>query len=115
MTIPIPFQAQFKTMKYQADYPATFPLISTPHLGSHLFDRLQLRLLPFGFQHLLTPAAVHYGWADQVQAQRQHVLQLAYTQHTGAFCAWLTHPRPLPTEVWINQPSSGSPISINAL
>ena len=108
-------EAQFKTMKYQSDYPAFFTSYQHAHSWAHTF----LTAYNFDYYHsalnLLTPATVHYGWGDQVQAQRQHVLQLAYSQHPERFVRGLPALAPLPTEVWINQPGSGSPISINAL
>jgi putative transposase len=50
-----------------------------------------------------TPASVHFGTAEQIQAQRQITLNHAYTQHPERFTR---RPRPpkIPEVAWINQP-----------
>ena len=108
-------EAHFKTLKYQADYPPYFSSFHHAHGWSQSFFNF------YNFDHyhsalsLLTPATVHYGLADQIQAQRQQVLQRAYAQHPERFVRGVPVPAPLPIEVWINQPYPGSSISINAL
>ena len=108
-------EAHFKTMKYQPDYPDYFASYQHAQTWCHTFFTY------YNFDHyhsalsLLTPASVHYGLADQVQAQRQQVLQGAYAQHPERFVRGLPTPVPLPAEVWINQPNPASSISINAL
>jgi len=56
---------------------------------------------------LLTPAVVHYGQANRIQAQRQQVLQAAYAAYPERF----VHGQPtvphLPQAVWINPPENG--------
>lgn len=108
-------EAHFKTLKYRPDYPAYFTSYQHAHSWCQAF------FSHYNFDHyhsalnLLTPAVVHYGLADQVQAQRHQVLQLAYAQHPERFVRGAPAPTSLPAEVWINQPSLGSSISINAL
>ena len=55
---------------------------------------------------LLTPATVHHGQAEQVQAQRQQVLEAAYAARPERFARGRPTPAALPKEVWINQPQS---------
>ena len=97
-------EAQFKTMKYQSDYPDRFASQSVA------LDWCRRFFGWYNFEHhhtglaLLTPAVVHYGLADQVQAQRQQVLLSAYSQHPERFVKGPPTPPALPKVVWINQP-----------
>lgn len=99
-------EAQFKTMKYRPDYPERF--------GSTQDARAWARPFFHWYNHehyhsglaLLTPATVHYGQAQAVLDRRQQVLQAAYTAHPERFVRGVPKPPSLPTEVWINEPSS---------
>jgi putative transposase len=97
-------EAQFKTLKYHPTFPDRF--------GGPVHARAWFR--PFvqwyNWEHhhiglgLLTPGMVHYGLASHFQAQRQQVLQQAYTLHPERFVQGQPHPPALPTAVWINPP-----------
>lgn len=97
-------EAQFKTMKYQPDYPDRFTSQSVA------LDWCRRFFGWYNFEHhhtslaLLTPAVVHYGFAEKVQAQRQQVLLNAYRQHPERFVKGPPTPPELPKVVWINQP-----------
>lgn len=52
---------------------------------------------------LHTPADVHHGRAELVRAQRQAVLDAAYTAHPDRFRRPPNAPR-IPEATWINQP-----------
>ena len=52
---------------------------------------------------LHTPASVHFGTAEQVRAQRAHVLDAAYAANPNRFRRKPTPPR-IPGAAWINQP-----------
>jgi hypothetical protein len=52
---------------------------------------------------LLTPAAVHYGQAEDILRQRQDVLNVAYQRHPERFVQNAPKPPTLPSEVWINR------------
>ena len=52
----------------------------------------------------MTPAVVHYGQADEVQAQRQHVLDKAYAAHPERFVKGRPLAPKAPDQVWINPP-----------
>ena len=78
-------EAQFKTLKYQPDYPGRFD--SVLHARGYLQDF-------FGWHNdehhhsglaLFTPADVFYGRVDQVRAVRQAALDDAYQAHPERF------------------------------
>lgn len=106
-------EAHFKTLKYQPNYPDTFHSFQAAHSWAQDFFNF------YNFDHyhsalsLLTPATVHYGLADQVQLQRQQVLQRAFAQHPERFVRGIPVPSPLPPVVGINHlnldPSSDAP------
>jgi putative transposase len=97
-------EAQFKTMKYQPDYPDRF--------GSSVDARTwaQTFFLWYNNEHhhsgigFMTPAAVHYGEAARLFANRQQTLNAAYAAHPERFVKGLPIPPALPTAVWINPP-----------
>ena len=100
-------EAQFKTMKYRPDYPDRFGSLQDArawarsffHWYNHEHYHTGLALLP--------PAIVHYGHAQAVLDQRQHVLQTAFAAHPERFVRGSPRPPSLPTAVWINKPSAG--------
>jgi putative transposase len=53
---------------------------------------------------MLAPHSVHYGRADEILAQRQRVLNDAFTRHPERFKYIAPTVTPLPTAVWINPP-----------
>ena len=55
---------------------------------------------------LLTPDSVHYGRTQQIQADRQHVLDHAYRNHPERFVQGKPRPPHVPDQVWINQPNN---------
>jgi len=52
----------------------------------------------------MTPQAVHYGWAEEINAARQDTLLSAYALHPERFVRKAPEPPLLPREVWINPP-----------
>ncbi len=100
-------EAQFKTLKYQPDYPERF--------GSQADARTWAqRFFPwYNFEHhhtslgLMTPAMVHYGLAPHLHQQRQQVLAQAYAAHPERFVKGLPQPPALPEAVWLNPPEPG--------
>ena len=110
-------EAQFKTMKYQPDYPERF--------GSQVDARTWAQtFFPwYNDEHhhsgigYLTPAAVHYGEASRLLAERQQTLNLAYAAHPERFVKGQPVPPALPTAVWINPPqlASGAPAVVAAV
>lgn len=97
-------EAHFKTLKYRPDYPDRFAdLQHAQQWGRSVFSW-------YNNEHyhtalgLLTPASVHYGQAEVILAQRQQVLQAAYTAHPDRFVKGMPVVPTPPKEVWINQP-----------
>ena len=58
---------------------------------------------------LHTPADVHYGRAEFVQAQRATVLDAAYAAHPERFVRKPPTLPQLPTTAWINKPEQDTP------
>ena len=111
-------EAQFKTLKYQPDYPTHFGCLQDARSWAKSFFDW------YDYEHhhsalgLHTPADVHYGRAQAVLQQRQLVLQAAYQKNPERFVKGLPQPPHLPVAVWINppkpalkqaEPSSSSP------
>lgn len=97
-------EAQFKTMKYRADYPERFGcLVDARTWGRKFFDW-------YNNEHhhtnlaLLTPADVHYGRTETMLQARQAVLQKAYEAHPERFVKGTPIVPKLPAAVWINPP-----------
>jgi putative transposase len=97
-------ESQFKTMKYQPDYPDTFDGVIHARGWARGFFRWYNQEHRHTGLGLMTPAMVHYGQAESVQEQRQQVLDEAYTHHPERFVGRRPTPPALPKEVWINQP-----------
>jgi putative transposase len=52
----------------------------------------------------MTPGAVHYGGAAELQAVRSAALTAAYAAHPERFVKGPPRPWPLLTAAWINRP-----------
>jgi putative transposase len=97
-------EAQFKTLKYQPDYPECFGCQQDARSwAKDFFDWYDYEHHHSGLG-LLTPADVHYGRAQAVIQQRQQVLQAAYQKNPVRFVKGLPKPPELPEAVWINPP-----------
>lgn len=102
-------EAQFKTMKYQPDYPDRFT--GKDHALTWARDFFPW----YNDEHhhvalgLLTPAMVHFGQAPEVLAKRQATLAAAYQRHPERFVQGLPQPPALPEAVWINPPKTLHP------
>ena len=97
-------ESQFKTMKYQPDYPDKFEGLLHARGWARGFFRWYNQEHRHTGLALMTPAMVHYGQAQRVQEQRQQVLDTAYLDHPERFVGGRPTPPQLPKEVWINQP-----------
>jgi len=101
-------EAQFKTMKYRPDYPDRFDSQDQARSWARTF------VAWYNFEHLhsgigfVSPAALHFGQAQQIFDQRQAVLAQAYMVHPERFVNGPPTPPVIPTEVWINQPAQQS-------
>jgi putative transposase len=97
-------EAQFKTLKYQPDYPGHFGCLSDARTWAQTFFNW------YNYEHhhsglaLLTPAEVHYQRAEAVLKKRQDVLQAAYDKNPQRFVKGFPILEQLPGAVWINPP-----------
>jgi putative transposase len=97
-------EAQFKTLKYQPDYPERFgSLVDARTWAQSFFPWYNDEHHHSGIG-FMTPAAVHSGAAAQLFADRQHTLSAAYAAHPERFVKGPPIPPALPTAVWINPP-----------
>jgi putative transposase len=98
-------ESQFKTLKYRPEFPDRFASFE------HGLDFCGRFFHWQNYEHhhwglgLLTPAIVHHGQAQAVQAARQTVLTAAHAAHPERFVRRPPTPLALPTEVWINPPA----------
>jgi putative transposase len=97
-------EAQFKTMKYRPDYPDRFDSQENAQEWVRPFYNWYNNEHRHTSLGLMTPAAVHYGLADELTRQRQLVLQAAYEKHPERFVNGPPTPPKVPTAVWINPP-----------
>lgn len=97
-------EAQFKTLKYQPEFPECF--------GSLQDARVFLRSYFDWYNHehrhsgigLVTPAQRHDGTDKTVYENRQDVMAAFYAKHPERFVKGIPVPPELPGEVWINKP-----------
>ena len=98
-------ESNFKTLKYRPEFPERFDSIEQAREHSRVFVDW------YNHQHrhsgigLMTPAAVHYGHAEQLHAARAQVLDAAYQHHPERFVRKPPSPPELPTAAWINKPA----------
>ena len=97
-------EAQFKTLKYQPDFPERFGSRADAHAWARRFFPWYNNDHHHTGLGLMTPAAVHSGQAAQLWQKRHTVLQHAYLTHPERFVHGQPQPPALPTAVWINPP-----------
>ena len=97
-------EAQFKTMKYQPEFPDRFGCIE----DAEQFCREYFQWYNSEHHHsglgLMTPNQVHYGQVNMVYAARQAVLNQAYHNHPERFVNQPPSPPDKPVAAWINPP-----------
>jgi putative transposase len=106
-------ESQFKTLKHRPEFPNRFGCLEDAHAFCTRFFRWyndEHRHSGIGFH---TPADVHHGWAELVQAQRATVLDAAYAAHPERFVRKPPTPPQLPTAAWINKPEEDTPGTTN--
>ena len=106
-------EAQFKTLKYRPEFPSRFGSFEDAHAHCTRFfgwynDEHRHSGIAFH-----TPADMHYGRAETIQAGRATVLDAAYAAHPERFVRKPPAPRPLPTMAWINKPKEDTTDSAN--
>lgn len=97
-------EAQFKTLKYQPEFPARFGSLQ----DARIFLRGYFDWYNNDHRHsgigLVTPAQRHHGTDKVVYEKRQDVMAAFYEQHRERFVKGKPKPPELPGEVWINKP-----------
>ncbi|TDD10451.1 hypothetical protein E1294_46095 [Nonomuraea diastatica] len=101
-------EAQFKTLKYCPAFPGRFGSIEDANVFCGQFFRYYNHEHRHSGIAMHTPASVHDGTAVHVQARRIATLHAAFQAHPERFRGRRPFPPPLPTKVWINQPSTAS-------
>jgi putative transposase len=97
-------EAQFKTLKYQPDFPERFGGIEEARAYCQEFFpwyNNEHRHSGIGY---MTPAAVHHGNAPAIFQQRAATLEAAFHAHPNRFKGNAPHPPRLPVAAWINPP-----------
>lgn len=97
-------ESQFKTLKYCPAFPACFHSIEEAKLFCRdFFDWYNNEHRHSGINRL-TPASVHYGFADDILKHRNNVLKIAYDKNPLRFKNKLPTAGKLHEAVWINKP-----------
>lgn len=97
-------QAQFKTLKYRPDFPASFGSLADARAFCQRFFTWYNTAhyhSGIGYHH---PIDVHYGHAEIIRDARADVLTAAYTRNPERFVRKHPEPPALPATVWINKP-----------
>lgn len=109
-------EAHFHTVKYRPDYPDRFGCLGDARSWCEGFFPWYNNEHHHSALHLLTPTDVHYDRAEEKLAQRQAVLQRAYTAHPERFVNGPPTLSQLPAAVWINRPvTADDPADSSAL
>lgn len=98
-------EAQFRTLKYQPNFPGKFGSLQDARTflqGFFAWYNHEHRHSGIG---LVTPAQRHSGDDKTVYSRRQLVLEAFYKKHPERFVHGLPSPPELPTDVWINKPN----------
>jgi putative transposase len=98
-------EAQFKTLKYRPEFPDRFHSIEHARVFCRTFFPWYNQEHRHSGIGLMTPAAVHYGQAQQLYAERARVLDAAYAATPDRFVRRPPRPPALPTAAWINKPT----------
>ena len=102
-------EAGFKTLKYRPEFPDRFGSIEDARaFCADFFAWYNTEHRHSGIA-MFTPADVHYGRAGELLDVRTGVLDAAYAAHPERFVKGPPLARPVPAEVWINQPLTEVP------
>lgn len=99
-------EAHFKTLKYRPGFPEHFSSIEEARDFCREFFFWYNQEHRHGGIGLMTPAAVHYGQAKELYAERARVLSEAYARTPERFVVRAPRPPELPTAAWINKPET---------
>jgi putative transposase len=97
-------ESQFKTMKYNPQFPGRFgSIMDARAFCGPFFSWYNTEHRHSGIG-MMTPEMVHYGLAEQVREERIRVLDAAFVAHPERFVNGKPSPPALPNAVWINPP-----------
>lgn len=97
-------ESNFKTLKYRPDFPDRFGCIEDARAFCCDFFSWYNEEHHHSGIALLTPADVHYGLVEQRIAERQLVLDAAFSDHPERFVGGQPVVKRPPAEAWINKP-----------
>jgi putative transposase len=97
-------ESHFRTLKYRPDFPDRFGCLQDSRAHCQAFFPWYNEQHRHSCLGMLTPKMVHFGETAQVLAQRQAVLDAAYSAHPERFVRKPPAPTAPPVEVWINPP-----------
>ena len=106
-------EAAFKTLKYCPAFPTNFDTIEDARVFCKTFFEYYNHEHRHSGIGLHTPASVHYGTAEAIQAQRAATLDAVYAANPDRFRGRRPTLPQLPTEAWINDPSRQALIQNN--
>ena len=98
-------EVHFKTPKYCPQCPERFGWLEDARAFGQVFFSWYNHDHRHGALDCLTPAALHFGRAFTVRAQRHHVLTATDARHPERFVQGPPQPADLPTAVWNNPPA----------
>ena len=99
-------EAQFKTLKYCPQFPATFGSIQDSRSFCQDFFNWYNKEHRHSGIAMLIPEQVHYNMAEEITGRRAAVLASAFEKNPNRFKYKLPVPETLPKEVWINPPAT---------
>jgi putative transposase len=101
-------EAQFKTLKYQPQFPERFGSLEDARAFCERFFNWYNNEHCHSGIGLVPPASLHSGEAHQRLERRGQVLAAAYAEHPERFVRKAPQPPALPEAVWINKPKQSS-------
>jgi putative transposase len=101
-------EAQFKTLKYQPQFPERFGSLEDARAFCERFFSWYNNEHCHSGIGLVPPASLHSGEAHQRLERRGQVLAAAYAEHPERFVRKAPQPPALPEAVWINKPKQSS-------
>ena len=99
-------EANFKTLKYQPEFPKNFATIEQARAFCRRFFAWYNQDHHHAGIGLMTPDQIHFGQAEAVYAVRQATLDAAYMTTPERFVRKPPKPPKIPTAVWINPPKT---------
>jgi putative transposase len=99
-------ESQFKTFKYQPDFPDRFASFDEALAYCTQFFNWYNNHHYHSGLNMLTPASVHYGTDAEIVDKRRRILEAAYAAHPERFVNGLPTQKITPQTVWINPPET---------